>query len=243
MTTGPNISKTGFVTRQGEIKLGKYFFKLKAGTLVRQGKAATLPPKLTIGEYGANDDPYRSQLIFSDHSGGIGLRELRGAGDITKVWWTTLDITHNRHLVLGPLVHEIATPSSTAASVVLLVEFNSTIYAAFGNSLRKLNLRRNRWSTVRTLPAIPTDAKAVRLNTDFQYGFQVEHTETFDVQHGMVAGESRIYVGFEPIDQDSDGTDDHYLIRGVHQERHEGPRQRPSGPDHHGLYAGGVGAD
>ena len=203
---------TPFVTQQGQIKLGRNFFKLK-NMRVRQTKAATLPPKLTLGEYGANDDPYRSNLIYSDHSGGIGLRELRGAGDITKVWWTTLDISHNRHLVLGPLVHKIAPPVASIADASLLIEYDGTVLAAFGTSLRRLNLSSGTWSTMRTLPAVPTDAKAVRLNTVFQYGFDVEHEETDDERHGMFLHGDRIYVGFEPFDEDEDDTDDHYLIR------------------------------
>ena len=186
-------------TLSGEFLLRNIYLKLENGHRPIRNKASSYAGKIAIGERGAADDPYRSNVIYGDHRGGIGTQEMGGAADITKAWWSTLDIRHNRHLVLGPLAHEVAPPYPSIGDVQIIFEHAGEIWAAFGKQLRKFQNASGTWSnTARTLPVRPTDAISVRLNTGAVRTFSTGVIGTGNVRHGMAILGAIVYIGFQP---------------------------------------------
>jgi len=189
------------VIEPGQIYLGGYYFKLAPGTRVDKTKAAQFPPKIVEGAYGSQDDPYRSHLIYNDHTGGVGVNVSRSTADNTRVWWGTLDMQHPRRLVLGPLAHDVAPPAADAADVAVLFEYRDDLYAFFGNLLYRWNFNTDAWDgPLRTFGAVPTAAQGVRLSAD-ERGFDAEDVrqgvDELDPHYGMAVTSEYILIGFE----------------------------------------------
>ena len=117
-------------------------------------------------------------------------------------------------MTLGPLAHEVPPPTPESPAAALLFEYRAEVWSAFGRELRRMMNGSQTWGGVaHTLPAVPTAALRVRLNTTSQRGFDTPGIGSGLPAYGAVYGFGLLHVGFENHDRDNDGTDDSYRIQ------------------------------
>ena len=69
------------------------------------------PGKITIGDQTRDSRPHTSLYAQTDWSGGVGLERLQqGQGSADRIWWGTMDLNFNGHMVLPRRADAIPKP-------------------------------------------------------------------------------------------------------------------------------------
>lgn len=151
------------VVSEGEVSLGGVYYPLLRP--VRRTLASTYPAKVVIGDTSRDDQQRASVLAFSDWRGGIGIERMEGATDVDRCWWSTCNLRHRNHLVLGKLVTQTAdlgTPNTSTIGAI--ASYGDEVYAAFGTAVHKYDNSSDSWgSSLHTLPAAATDAITLKV--------------------------------------------------------------------------------
>jgi len=120
---------------------------------------------VVIGDTSRDDQTRASVVAWSDFRGGIGIERMKGATDVDRAWWSTLQLRFQGNLVLPGLATQTADQSvSGVYDVGALGELSDEIYAAFSTTVKKYNSVTDSWgSSLHTLPAAATDVITCRI--------------------------------------------------------------------------------
>ena len=130
---------------------------------VEQVLASVWPNKQVIGDYTKDSEQIASSWIVSNQTGGIGVKDMEEFGldgqqkDTDRCWFSTATINVKGHRTLPRLATSTTNPTGSEAKI--LIEFNNTMYCAFGTSVYTWTEVTSTWTTAsHSLPANPTDA-------------------------------------------------------------------------------------
>lgn len=96
---------SSLLTGNGEVKLGKYWYKV-VNDQITPLNLARWPSKITTGDYSLDSDPLMSSLIFSSLTGGIGNWEMKPGVDDQTYWTGTLETRYPEGATLLPLTED-----------------------------------------------------------------------------------------------------------------------------------------
>ena len=160
----------GRVVERGEIWIDGARYALAAP--VQKSLASQFPPKLVLGDYKAEDNPYVSTITWSDFSGGLGKEVGEFPKDINRFHWGRRVVTEVPGKVfIGPPVgsSSFTTANGSDTNIALVVN-NNILYGALddstvGGTYQVVRLLGGADTTsVRALAGAPTDFEAGRLN-------------------------------------------------------------------------------
>ena len=120
------------------------------------------PGKVVIGDTSRDSRPRTSILAYSDLRGGIGIERMKGARDADRVWWSTMDLSHEGHLTLPP--RTIALPRlSGSGDVSALGYLKGFIYVTFNRSVHKWDPATGWGDAVRTVDGIVHEVATISI--------------------------------------------------------------------------------
>ena len=89
------------------------------------------PGKITIGDQTRASRPHTSLYAQTDWSGGVGLERLQqGQGSADRIWWGTMDLSFNGHMVLPRRADAIPKPVG-AGELRGLGRLGGSLYGVF----------------------------------------------------------------------------------------------------------------
>ena len=123
------------VIDDNEIVLNGVYYPLTRP--VQSVLASIYPSKVVIGDTSKDSQLYSSITSWSDWRGGVGLRTMRGAADVNRAWYSSLQMRYNNHLVLPGLATVTAAASETLTdpTIAAINQLGSFIYAAWNGSV------------------------------------------------------------------------------------------------------------
>ena len=123
------------VIDDNEIALNGVYYPLARP--VQSVLASIYPRKVVIGDTSKDSQLYSSITSWSDWRGGVGLERMRGAADVNRAWYSSLQMRYNNHLVLPGLatVTAAATETLTGPTIAAINQLGSYIYAAWNGSV------------------------------------------------------------------------------------------------------------
>jgi hypothetical protein len=150
----PQVLESNTILLDGADASTPKYYRLRGPVQVVQ--ATQFPGKITIGDFGKNENPIISTVSWSDLRGGMGLYRMKDESQIDRFWTSqNIDTLHANAITLGALVTSISAGVDffvTAINVLsdlLTVAFSNRIYTHDGTS----------WSAlVDTLPNAPRDS-------------------------------------------------------------------------------------
>lgn len=144
-------------TRLKEVQLFDNFYPI-VGTVL-ESDAAQFAPKQVFGDFTKDSEQLASSIVFSDHRGGIGIKDMVEQKDFNRSDWSTSGIGTKGHLILPPLATNCGNPTTAETDCALLIKYGNTLYACFGTDVRVWIEGSQSWdASLHTLVAIPTDA-------------------------------------------------------------------------------------
>ena len=98
--------------------------------------ASIYPGKVVIGDTTRDSQLYSSIVSWSDWRGGIGIERMTGAADVSRAWYSTLQMRYNNHLVLPGLANATAAAnhSLSGATITAINQLGNDIYAVWSSS-------------------------------------------------------------------------------------------------------------
>ena len=148
------------VQDEHEILLDGTRYRLRS-RLTRQ-LVSVYPGKVVIGDTSRDSRPRTSILAYSDLRGGIGIERMKGARDADRVWWSTMDLSHDGHLVLPP--RPIALPRLPGSGdVTALGYLKGFIYVVFNRSVYKWDPATGWGNAVRTVDGIVHEVTTISI--------------------------------------------------------------------------------
>ena len=111
-------------------------YKLAPGVQrVRQFSGATLPGKITLGDYNLDSHPLISTwLAVNDQRGGIGIDRMDVSKDLDRCWTSSCNLRYRGHLVMPPLGTSLTgEPASNIVTEANLFIHNQNVYGVFQN--------------------------------------------------------------------------------------------------------------
>jgi len=214
---------TTSVHRPNEISLFGTYYPI-VGT-VNPLLASQFAPKQTVGDYTKDSEEIGSTWIISDQRGGIGIKDMEEYDkegklkDVDRCWWSTSWLGTKGHLVLPVLVTD--TGNDTSADPAMLIEYDNTMYCAFGTSVRKWAEGTSTWgSNLNTLIAVPTDAIVYKGKLYFASDTDFERFDGSSWTDGATLGtaqKSRYFVEWDEklFSLDNTGQLDYSVDEGV----------------------------
>ena len=117
------------VIEDNEIALNGTYFPLSRP--IQSVLASIYPGKVVIGDTTRDSQLYSSIVSWSDWRGGIGIERMTGAADVSRAWYSTLQMRYNNHLVLPGLASATTSPSHslTGATITAINQLGNDIYA------------------------------------------------------------------------------------------------------------------
>jgi hypothetical protein len=117
------------------------------------------PAKVVIGDTTRDSQTRASVVAWSDFRGGIGIERMKGATDVDRAWWSTLQLRFQGNLVLPGLATLTGDQGvSGVYDIGAIGELSDEIYAAFSTTVKKYNNITDSWgSSLHTLPSAATD--------------------------------------------------------------------------------------
>ena len=144
------------VAREMELGLDGQLYKLAAP--IRRFDAAQQPGKVSLGENTDETNPWASTLSQDDLRDGIGVYVMDPRSDISRIWWSDLQIRHKANVVL-PRLAVTTNVASTDANATQLQIFQEEVYAPHGTEVHLRNEPSDNWgASIRTLLTVPTDS-------------------------------------------------------------------------------------
>ena len=121
------------------------------------------PAKVVIGDTSKDSQARTSVVAWSDWRGGIGVNRMEAGGDITRAWWSTLQLRYKNHLILPGLDNDAAANASstslTGPIIGAIGELSGEIYVAWNGSVSeaskiyKYNNTSDAWGSALATPA------------------------------------------------------------------------------------------
>jgi len=195
------------IERPGFISLDGNTYRVKEdsqGTRqVRSRMSDQFADKIVIGDVGQDAHQEVSYLRWDNWTEGIGLEEFFSAGGPAprRAWYSTCDLSNDKHLTLGPLVTQTAALPNTATTGnndlrLAMVEFKNDLYivnqsgaVTAGANVYKYDVGGDSWGS--TLDALEVT------------GSDMAH----DIVSGLVGGtDSIVYCGRSDYAHSTDGT-------------------------------------
>lgn len=172
-----------YVVGARQISLDGHFYNIKGP--VRSFLASQYAPRIVIGAQDMQSHEDVSYLRWDNWTEGIGLNEFFSAGGEApkRAWFSTCNLSNDKHLTLGPLVTKTAAipgtfPTAAAGDdVPALIIFKSAVYALVRNTVATVDRMRvykyddaaDSWgSAVMTFPA---GSESFSRNVDMVQGF------------------------------------------------------------------------
>lgn len=118
-----------------EVLLDDTKFKI-VGPLVTS-RISSFAAKVVTGDYDKDSEVVASNWITSDQRGGILVEEMEESIHGDRCYWSTCNIRHKGHVILGPLVNQLG--ASTYTSPIKFANFNGELYFAKAAGLYSLN--------------------------------------------------------------------------------------------------------
>lgn len=103
-----------------------------SGPVVRQ-LIATYPGKIVIGDNSQDSHPSRSYWAMTDWRGGIGINRMRGEQFVDRAWFSTMNLSHQGHLLLPPRADPVSKPVGVFKG---FGQLGGTLYGVFGRQVR-----------------------------------------------------------------------------------------------------------
>ena len=161
------------VTRFGEVQLlGNYYPIIGP---VKEGDAAQWAPKTVTGDWTKDSQKLASSVVWSDFRAGIGIKDMVEGKDDNRCYFSTCEIGFKGHLVAPPKVTNCTNPTTNLDDCLILIAYNSYMYACFGTSVRRWLETTQTWTAdLRTLGGTPTGAFVhqnrlyIAIGTDFE---------------------------------------------------------------------------
>ena len=122
------------VIKANEVAINNVRYKLAPGVQrVRQFSGATLPGKITLGDYNLDSHPLISTwLAVNDQRGGIGINRMDVSKDLDRCWTSLCELQYRGHLTLPSLVTDLlGEPATHTIGVVSMFEHGGTVYGIF----------------------------------------------------------------------------------------------------------------
>ena len=148
------------VQSEDEILLDGTRYRLRS-RLTRQ-LVSVYPGKVVIGDTSRDSRPRTSILAYSDLRGGIGIERMKGARDADRVWWSTMDLSHDGHLVL-PLRPVTLPRLPGSGDVTALGYLKGFIYVVFNRSVYKWDPATGWGNAVRTVDGIVHEVSTISI--------------------------------------------------------------------------------
>jgi hypothetical protein len=149
---------TARVIDENEVFLGGFYYNIARPP---QETVTGFPGKVTIGETTGDSGPL-STIRWTSARQGIGKKDHKSAMDVERIWYGTSHLRVDGHRTLPDRVTTTAASGETGVFTVgAMEELSSTIYAAFGTSLR--SYAPDTWTERHTLAAAASDAINCRL--------------------------------------------------------------------------------
>ena len=156
-------------------------YKLAPGVQrVRQFSGATLPGKITLGDYNLDSHPLISTwLAVNDQRGGIGIDRMDVSKDLDRCWTSGCNPRYRGHLVMPPLGTSLTgEPSSSIVTESNMFIHNLNVYGVFQN--------------------YSTGASTVHLLTGVNFGSSLKTltgvSGTTDIAVGYLAGSETVVI-------------------------------------------------
>ena len=205
------------VHRRNEIHLFGDFFPIMGDVKIKN--AAQLAEKQVFGDFSKESDQVLSSWIIADQRGGIGVLEIDEKIHGDRVWFSTSHISTNGHMTLPNLITDATNPGG--ADLQIVIEYQNTLYAVFGDKLYRRIEGSNTWSaSLGTLVEAPTDAIVHKSKIYFACGTDFNRYDGTNLVTGAslnAAQPSRFFV--EWVDRlynlDNDGQMDYSSNEGV----------------------------
>jgi len=145
----------GVAPRPNEIYLNDTHFPIVGQ--VEKGTVSKLAEKIVFGAYDKDSELEVDSWVIEDQRAGIGIKDMKEEVDLRRCWWSTLNLDHVGHLILGPLATDCGNPGSSTPAVT--IEYDNEQWTAFGSAMHKWNDSTSSWgSSLQTLTSTPTDA-------------------------------------------------------------------------------------
>ena len=88
------------------------------------------PGKIIIGDSTRDSRPNTSLVAYTNWSGGIGIERLQGGGNQDRVWWSTMDLSYEGHLMLPPRADDVPEPVGVER-LLAWAELGNRLYGVF----------------------------------------------------------------------------------------------------------------
>lgn len=120
---------------------------------VRRTYLTPFPPKMTTGDYSRDDQVLASTWVFSEVSGGLGIKNPSLPRDMDRYDFGTLDGRWRNQIVLLPRVHQ-ADPEGPAQ---VMIDYNERLYYTIGVNIYRYHVHTGQRELMEhTLPSVAT---------------------------------------------------------------------------------------
>jgi len=97
------------VFRQKEIQLFGYYYPIISD--IQDSLRQNFANKMVVGDYTKDSELDKSSVSWSDHTGGIGIKDMVEAKHANRCWFSTCELGYPGHLIPPPLAVNCGNPT------------------------------------------------------------------------------------------------------------------------------------